>query len=348
MGKKKVLIVGSARESSGGVASVIRLLEKMPIWEKYNCYWLGTQIQRNHAWKIWYAMKAYFIAFFIIWRYDIVHFHTVPNISMKIQLPIFLLALAGRKKIILHLHVGNQLEQEKVLRFKLFRWCMNKSDVIVLLANRFKKMIENHYFDIKTPVNVIYNPCEQVDVIPYQKHEKTILFAGIFAYNKAADILIDAFYIVHKKHPDWKLQLLGSGPDQSLYEEKIKHYQLTQSVEIPGYLTGDKKKSYFQKAGIYALCSYLEGFPMVVLEAWSYGVPIVTTPVGGMPDVIVEGSNSLVFNFGNTNELAEKLDILMCDDKLRENMSEFSKKYVSNHFSLSVINDQIEHLYNNL
>ena len=55
----KVLMVGSARESGGGVASVIRLMEQMPVWKKYGCHWLGTQIQRNYLWKIYYALKAY-------------------------------------------------------------------------------------------------------------------------------------------------------------------------------------------------------------------------------------------------------------------------------------------------
>lgn len=345
---KKVLIVGSAERSGGGVASVIKLMKKMSVWEKYHCYWLGTQIQRNYAWKLWYALKAYFIALFIIWRYDIVHFHTVPNISMKIQLPIFLLALLARKKIILHLHVGNQLEREAELKFKLFHWCMKKSDMIVLLAHCFKDLLEKNYAEIKTPSIVIYNPCENADTISYDKHEKTILFAGAFTNNKAADVLIDAFSMIQDKYPEWRLQILGSGPNESLYRKKIEEYELSPFVDMPGYIKGEKKKAYFQKAGIYVMCSYLEGFPMVVLEAWSYGVPVVTTPVGGLPDVLIEGSNSLVFDYGNAEELAQKLDTLMCNDILRGDMSKFSINYVLHHFSKNVVNNQLDMLYKSL
>ena len=91
MSSKRVLVVGSAEKSRGGVAAVIRTMKKMPVWQEYHCYWLGTQIQRNYAWKLWYAVKANIIALFIIWRYDIVHFHSVPDrIDLVIKLPIFL------------------------------------------------------------------------------------------------------------------------------------------------------------------------------------------------------------------------------------------------------------------
>lgn len=74
---KKVLIVGLAEKSGGGVASVLRLMKTMPFWVKYHCGWLGTQIQRGYGVKLWFALKAYFKALFTIWQYNIVHFHTV-------------------------------------------------------------------------------------------------------------------------------------------------------------------------------------------------------------------------------------------------------------------------------
>ena len=95
---KKVLIVGSAEQSGGGVATVIRLMKKMPFWKKYRCYWLGTQIQRNYAWKLWYAVKGNVSGVVRMPRYDIVHFHTVPDkICLIIQMPVLLLAKKWQK-----------------------------------------------------------------------------------------------------------------------------------------------------------------------------------------------------------------------------------------------------------
>ena len=344
----KVLVVGSAENSGGGITTVIKLIKGMPVWDKYHCKWLETQIQAGKLTKVYYALKSYLIALFTIWSYDIVHFHTVPNISMVIQLPIFLMALLGSKKIVLHLHVGNQLEREKELNFKLFRWCMKKSDIIVLLAKRYSDVIKKNYKDVCTPTMVIYNACEKVQSLTYEEHDKTILFAGIFSKNKAADKLILAFSKLHKKYPDWKLQLLGSGPEEGTYRELIIKYNLENYVQIPGYLKGEEKASFFRKAGIFAMCSYLEGFPMVVLEAWAYGIPIVTTPVGGLPDILKEGKNACIFDFGDVDGLTTQLDKMMGDDRLRSEMGLYSKHMVEKLFSQEVISKQIDNLYNQL
>ena len=97
-------MVGSAEQSGGGVASVLRLMKTMPFWKKYQCGWLGTQIQRGYSVKLWYALKAYFKALFTIWQYDIVHFHTVPDkICLIIQMPVLRLLpwiILSKKRIL--------------------------------------------------------------------------------------------------------------------------------------------------------------------------------------------------------------------------------------------------------
>ena len=115
-----------------------------------------------------------------------------------------------------------------------------------------------------------------------------------------------------------------------------------------GYLTGKEKIKYFQKASIYCMSSYQEGFPMVVLEAWGYGIPVVTTPVGGLPDVIEEEKNACVFNFGDDIMLAQKLQDLICNPLQRETMSIYSIKYVNEHFSMVKTDEQLHNIYINI
>lgn len=347
MGKyreKRVLIVGSAEESGGGVASAIRLMKKMPVWHNYHCYWLGTQIQAGKWTKLRYALTAYLKALFIIWRYDIVHFHTVPNVSMKIQLPVFLLALLGRKKIILHLHVGNQLTMAQYVNFKLGHWCMQKADMLVLLADMFAGYLDKYWKDVKTPRQVIHNACEEVIEIPYEQHQKTILFCGRFTDNKRADILIKAFGKIHQKYPDWRLQLLAKGPEEEGCRQLAKQLGIEAKVEMPGFVYGEEKAKYYRQAGLFCLCSHYEGFPMVVLEAWAYGVPVLTTPVGALPDVVKDGKNGFIYNIDDVDGLVEKLDLLMANDELRLKMSRYSIEYAKR-FSLQTINGQLEELY---
>lgn len=340
---KRVMMVGSAESSKGGVASAIKIIKKMPCWNEFSCYWLGTQIQGNYFLKLKYCITAYIIALFKIWKYDIIHFHTVPDkICLIIQLPVFLLALLGRKKIIMHIHMGNQLANHTCNT--LFIWCLNHSNLIILLAQIWEKKFKKWYPDIPTPTATLYNAYEPVEAINYEERDKTIIFAGHLNENKGYSILLKAFKRIYNDFPEWKLVILGDGE-----VDKAKMMATKMGIDdrttFTGYIVGKNKIDYFQKASIYCMCSYEEGFPMVILEAWGYGIPIVTTPVGGLPDVIEENKNACTFNFGDDKMLSNKLKTLITSPHIRKEMSEYSRRFVNQYFSIKKINDQLHNIY---
>lgn len=342
---KRVLIVGSAEQSRGGVSSVIRLMKKMPVWEKYQCYWLGTQIQRNYAWKLWYAIKGNFLALCVILRYSIVHMHTTPDkLGLIIQLPILFLAKVLRRKVVLHLHVGNQLKTKKN---SLFVFCLKRADIIILLANRWKTLFCEYYPMVNTPTKVIYNACEKVKEVEFAEKENIIIMAVYFDDNKAPDILLKAWYIIKDCYPEWKVILMGNG-DVEKFQRMADEMGMSDSVCFPGYLTGIEKENVWRKASIYCMCSYEEGFPMVVLEAWMYGANVVTTPVGGLPDVIEEGRNCMTYDFGDYKALADCLRILMDNPERRKEMAVYSRQFVEEHFGMVKINERFEELFDSL
>lgn len=342
---KKVLMVGSAEQSKGGVSSVLKIMKKMPCWQQHACYWLGTQIQGEKPLKLYYAIKAYLIAFFTIWKYNIVHFHTVPDISLLVQFPVFLLAVLWKKKIILQLHVGNQIEDYK--NSKLFHFCIKHSNLVLLLSPLWENKFDNLFSQFHVKSDYLYNAYLPVHSIDYKLHTKTIAYAAHMNANKAYDVLLKAFARIKDSYPDWKLIMMGDG-------EVDKAQQLAQKLDIErqvvftGYITGQEKEKYFQEASIFCMCSYQEGFPMVVLEAWGYGIPVITTPVGGLPDVIEENKNAVTFGFGNDKELANKLSHIIEDYAKRESMSKYSHAYVSTKFSLSAISDKLSNIYSTL
>lgn len=339
-------MIGSAEQSGGGVSSVIKLMKTMPFWKKYQCGWLGTQIQRGYIVKLWYALKAYLKALFVIWRYDIIHFHTVPDkICLIIQLPIFLLALLGRKKIIMHIHMGNQLEDHT--DNNLFIWCLKRADCIVLLAKKWRNLFEVLFPSVKVKTTVIYNACAPVPSIDYSVKERSIIFAAHLDGNKRADLLLKAWDKLNGDYPDWHVTIMGNG-DVDTYSRMCRDMGLDGSVTFTGYITGKQKDDIWSKASIYCMCSRHEGFPMVVLEAWARGVAVVTTPVGGLPDVIEEGKNCLTFPFDDSEVLTSQLRKLIDSPELRRSMAEYSKVFGEEKFAPEKINECIEKLYESL
>lgn len=339
----RVLMVGSAEQSCGGVASVLRLMKQMPFWEKYHCGWLGTQIQRSYGVKLWYALKAYAKALFTIWGYDIVHFHTVPDkICLIIQMPVLLLALLGRKKIIMHVHMGNQLENHT--KNKLFIWCLNRADRVVLLAKKWQNLFETLYPMVKARTAVIYNACAPTPAVDYSIKEKSIIMAAFLNDNKHPDLLLKAWKNLKADFPDWHLTIMGNG-EVERFQTMAHGMALDDSVTFTGYITGKQKEDVWNRASIYCMCSRNEGFPMVVLEAWARGVAVVTTPVGGLPDVIEEGRNCLTFPFDDVDTLTVQLRRLMESSELRKQMAEYSKSFGERVFAPVMVNGSIEKLY---
>ena len=152
---KKVLIVGDSRKMKGGVSTVIKSMEANPIWDKYKCYWLQCQINKGMAWKVLYLAMGLLNSLFRVPMYDIVHFHTTPGPGMKVVLPIILYTLLWRKKIVLHLHMGNQMRDYK--DSKIFNWVMAHSDKVIVLGKTWQQFLVEE-MKVKTSVEYLYNP----------------------------------------------------------------------------------------------------------------------------------------------------------------------------------------------
>ena len=120
--------------------------------------------------------------------------------------------------------------------------------------------------------------------------------------------MINAFSKIDSKFSNWKLVFAGNGEIQEA-EKLALDLKINDKVEFLGWVSLDKKSSIFQRSKIFCLPSYAEGFPMAVLDAWSYALPIVSTPVGGIPDVAIHKENMMLFEPGNTFNKKIKFNI---------------------------------------
>ena len=87
---------------------------------------------------------------------------------------------------------------------------------------------------------------------------------------------------------------------------------------------------------------------MAVLDAWAYGVPVVSTPAGGLIDIIKEGNNGLLFEAGNIDQMAEKLEKMIVDADMRKHIGEESRMLAYTTFNINTINHQLGSIYEEL
>lgn len=181
----------------------------------------------------------------------------------------------------------------------------------------FPAQLRNYRERMRTPV--VEHFFDYVDLEPFQDlgEEKVVLFAGFPFWLKGVDLLIDAFKRVSPKHPGWKLKILGWFPDKTALEAAmgghpdIFHHPPVYSGEMPAHIG---------RCGIFVLPSRSEAMGRVLLEAMACAKPRIGANLEGIPTVIEDGVDGLLFNPGDAQDLADKLDRLMSDAVLRKSL----------------------------
>lgn len=148
------------------------------------------------------------------------------------------------------------------------------------------------------------------------ERKKTIVSAGRFVIEKGFDVLIDAFSIVEKTHPEYKLVIWGEGPLLENYKKQIEKLGIFDKVLFPGY--SSNVAASVQKEGIFVLSSRFEGIPNVLIEALSIGIPVVTTDCspGGPRFLVEEGKRGSIVKIDDVCNMANSINQLIEDKEL--------------------------------
>ena len=160
-----------------------------------------------------------------------------------------------------------------------------------------------------------------------------ILFVGVLEKVKGIDYLIRAFNEIKNEFPQFKLVIVGEGSERENYQLSIINYQLQDRVEFKGKLSLTETKDIMKNCSCLILPSLSEGLGRVLLEAMALGKPVVGSKVGGIPDLIKDGQNGFLFEKGNSEELTEKLKVLLNDKNLAIKMGKKGKEFIRENFS---------------
>lgn len=342
---KRVLVIATGRKTRGGITSVIKAHETGPQWKKYHCHWIQTH-RDGPVWrKICYLMSAWVGFLCRIPFYSIVHIHCAGHRSAARKLFFAKVSRLLGKKIIIHFHPSAEKllfeEPWRTPTLKLF----DLSDMIIVLSPYWGKKIRQASPESNYNIKVLYNPCPTVERHKGKSAEKYVLYAGILNDRKGYNRLLEAFAKVADRHKDWKLKFAGNGEIEQAKELQRSLGLNDARVKYLGWITGIDKDLVFNGASIYCLPSWGEGFPMGVLDAMAYGIPVVTTPVGGIDEILENGKDCIITPIGDVDALAGALNHLIEDGELRFAMVENADKRKDNDFNLKNICRQLDQLY---
>ena len=209
---------------------------------------------------------------------------------------------------------------------KYFRWSMDrqvsKLDALVVLTSQ-----DQHDWGKKIPVYVIPNSYPFYPLETSTCENKQAIIVGRYNSAKGYNYLVEAWKSVHQRHPDWKINIFGSGEYENDIRNQIRSANL-QDVVIMNAPTDLIMEEYL-KSSIYVMSSVFEGFAMVLLEAMACGVPCVSFDCPyGPRNVITDGEDGILVDYLNTDALADSICKLIEDVELRKKMGQKGRQNV--------------------
>ncbi len=339
---EKILTIGpDFRCLRGGIVSVIS------IYSKY--FTIFNYISTYKGGPILYKVYVFFISLLKISytllrnrNIKIVHIHGASNGSFYRKFLFFIISkYVFRKKVIYHVHGGGFQTffagSKKMMM--LFRNFINNTDVIVCLSEYWKLFFEENFNPIKIEIlpNIIDYP-----MIKEKKREKekiSFLFLGIICDKKGIFDLLE----VVKNNVDLfehKIELIIGGTGEVVkLRNLIEEYQIENVVKFVGWIQNETKVQYLQNSDVYILPSYIEGLPISILEAMSYGMPIISTNVGGIPEIVLNRVNGFLINPGDKKSLEDAMCYFINNRKEIEIMGKKNDEIISKFYPEAVIKD---------
>jgi glycosyltransferase involved in cell wall biosynthesis len=271
----------------------------------------------------------------------VVHIHGAAKGSLVRKY--FVYAISKRlfgKKVVYHSH-GSELksfyEGAPGLIQRFVRHFLNHTDEVICLSAQWEGFFKQHFRIPK--ISILENIVEEPISIPVHEGGGPLnfLFLGAIGNRKGIFDLL-AVLSDHKAEFRGKLRLtIGGGGENQRLEDFINQHGLSDLVRFEGWVKGERKQAILAQADVYILPSYNEGLPISILEAMSYHLPIISTPVGGTPEVVREGQNGFLVEPGDQQGLYGALTwFIEHPDKIRP-MGTISAEIVRPYYARNVI-----------
>lgn len=222
---------------------------------------------------------------------------------------------------------------------------LNFFDCVVILSNKEKQKWMKIHGNIEVIPNFI--PFIAQDTTDYS--QKICLSVGRMDYGDQKGFLrlIDIFAKLDHNFEEWKLCIVGEGKLMGEIQSKIVLRDLQNRVIIKPF-TQEIEKEYLS-ASLYIMGSFFEGFPLVLLESESYGLPSIAFDIyTGPSDIIENGKTGFLIQDGDLDDFASKMEVLMQNEEKRKEMGQQAKKRIQNHFSKEKVLEKWNELFTQL
>ena len=348
----RVMVVGPGPQTEGGITEVIsRIVKVLQRRPDFAVTWVAMHRSGSGSQKTVAAVKGLATAIFTMPKFDIVHIHSAAYVSFFRKSLVFWVACLWRRRVIWHLHTPNKDFSDffgsQGMSGRYGRYVLGKADRVVVLSESWRPLA-NRYVD-DSRISVILNPIPDIDSGASMETSDglvRVLYLAHLIQRKGYPDLIRAFAGVYRAYPQCKLVFAGSGETREA-AELCRELGIESGVEFLGWIGEPRRSDELRKAEVFVLPSYQEGLPMGILEAMAFGLAVITTPVGGIGDVVRDQVNGVLVAPGEIGELERALLDLVQDSEKRARLGKQAEEAVRSFSPVNISSKWIE-LYEEL
>jgi glycosyltransferase involved in cell wall biosynthesis len=176
---------------------------------------------------------------------------------------------------------------------------------------------------------------EDLPVRASQAAGTRLLCVGRLSPEKGIVGLLTAIHMLRRRDVPVLLDVVGDGPDRSNIERAIASLQLQDCVRLRGQLTETETLQAIAQADLFVLPSFMEGLPVVLMEAMAIGVPVIAPRVAGIPELVEDGSGGLLFHPSNWADLADQIERMLAQPELQASFTARARLKIEEEFEIS-------------
>jgi glycosyltransferase involved in cell wall biosynthesis len=339
-------------KARGGMLSVVQGYERDDMYRSWKFQSLWTHKDGSALTRVGAALSAYgkMLGFLVRGKVSFMHVHAAMRGSFWRKALFVRTARSFGVPSIIHLH-GSEMQtfynSLSPARQKSVGLVLEKAEAVVVLSESWRKFVQEIAPRARITVLNNYVVLPSLDEKSPDTTAETkfnVLFLGLLGQRKGIYDLLQCWPAVTEVFPGARLRIGGNG-EVELAKQRAAELGIEHSVEFLGWIDGERKLELLRDADVFVLPSYNEGLPMSVLEAMSFGKAVITTRVGGIPELVSDGDDGLLINAGNLAQLTTALLRLAQDVPFRNAIGAAARRRIEGQFSDKVILPRLEDLY---
>ncbi len=329
----KVVMFGPCLSEKGGMGTVQKHIVRsvtQDIKIKHIATWTGS----TNTTIVFFKGLLLFIYKLLRNQVDIIHIHVSERGSFLRKSIIAILAFIFSKPVIMHTH-GCEFHIFHDSLYSPFKHLLNKvlqsCACVIVLSESWKEVYERKCGLSPSKVLVRYNPVVTPASIPSRASSDKVVFLILGKVNERKgvfDLLNALAKLPAKTRENVELIVAGSGEvDKAI--ALTKELNIDSLVRFTGWVNYQIRDELLAETDVFVLPSYNEGLPMALLEAMAWKIPVITTPVGGIPEVIEHGTTGLLVEPGDVKAITNSMLSLIENQSLRDKFGKASYKKAS-------------------